>query len=145
VLPWVPSLSCIGGTCNGTQLLTPTSTLVAGGAYHSKSTEPVTVYQFNAYDYQLNVTCGSDANGSPPCHSYTNDASLLIPVNALTGNYRVMAGAAWGFSANGQTTACSGGSGVHDASGNATFGIEVYGYGYFTSYMYPGGLNLSRQ
>ena len=27
----------------------------------------------------------------------------------------------------------------------APFGIEVYGYGEYTSYMYPGGLNLTRQ
>ena len=34
---------------------------------------------------------------------------------------------------------------VHLASGTANFGIEVYGYGAYTSYMYPGGLNLTRQ
>ena len=100
-LPWVSSLSCQGGTCNGTALLTPKTVLVAGGAYHIRSTEPVTVYEFNSYDYQLNVSCGSDPNGSPPCHSYTNDASLLIPVNAMTGNYRVLAGATWGFNNGG--------------------------------------------
>ncbi len=33
-------------------------------------------------------------------------------------------------------------SSVHTATGNQPFGIEVYGYGYFTSYMYPGGLDL---
>jgi hypothetical protein len=103
-LPWVSSVSCQGGSpCNGSAFQTPTTALIAGGAYHIKSTEPITVYEFNAYDYQLNVSCSSDPNGSPPCHSYTNDASLLIPVNALTGNYRVAAGASWGFS-NGATT-----------------------------------------
>ncbi|HEY6463649.1 MAG TPA: IgGFc-binding protein, partial [Polyangiaceae bacterium] len=34
---------------------------------------------------------------------------------------------------------------VHTASSVALFGIEVYGYGAYTSYMYPGGLNLTRQ
>ena len=34
--------------------------------------------------------------------------------------------------------------GVHSAAGTAPFGIEVYGYGSYTSYMYPGGLNLIR-
>ena len=36
-------------------------------------------------------------------------------------------------------------TGVHAASGTAPFGIQVYGYGAYTSYMYPGGLNLTRQ
>ncbi len=34
----------------------------------------------------------------------------------------------------------SGGS--HHISGTAEFGIVVYGFGEFTSYMYPGGLDL---
>jgi IgGFc binding protein len=82
-LPWVPAISCGSGTCNvdGGQPPAPTTGLFAGGGYHIRSTQPVTVYQFNARDYQI----GSD-------YSYSNDASLLIPVNALTGNYRV---AAW--------------------------------------------------
>jgi hypothetical protein len=78
VLPWEAPLSCGAGTCNGGQPAAPTTAIVSGGAYHIKSTEPVTVYQFNARDYQV----GSS-------FSYTNDASLLIPVNALTGNYYV--------------------------------------------------------
>ena len=36
-------------------------------------------------------------------------------------------------------------NGVHNASSATPFGIEVYGYGSYTSYMYPGGLNLTRQ
>jgi hypothetical protein len=32
--------------------------------------------------------------------------------------------------------------GTHSMKGNANFGIVVYGYGSYTSYMYPGGLNL---
>ena len=34
---------------------------------------------------------------------------------------------------------------VHQATATVPFGIEVYGYGAYTSYMYPGGLNLNRQ
>ena len=34
------------------------------------------------------------------------------------------------------------GSGNHQATGDMPFGINVYGYGQFTSYLYPGGLNL---
>ena len=32
--------------------------------------------------------------------------------------------------------------GAHAISGTAEFGIVVYGFGEFTSYMYPGGLDL---
>jgi hypothetical protein len=77
-LPWVPQLSCGVGPCNASQPLAPSTTLMTNGAYHIKSTEPITVYQFNARDYQVGGA-----------FSYTNDASLLIPVNAMTGNYRV--------------------------------------------------------
>ena len=31
---------------------------------------------------------------------------------------------------------------VHTMSSSAAFGIVVYGYGMYTSYMYPGGLDL---
>ncbi len=91
-LPWESSISNTTGTLKQT-----------GGAYHIKSTEPVTVYQFNARDYQINVTCASDLS-SPPCHSFTNDASLLIPVNALTGNYYVVTHPDWNASADGYTS-----------------------------------------
>ncbi|HTQ43408.1 MAG TPA: IgGFc-binding protein [Polyangiaceae bacterium] len=85
-LPWVSSLSCPGGGCTGALPPMPGTVVVAGGAYHIKSTEPVTVYQFNAYDYTLNGN-----------YSFTNDASLLIPVNAMTGNYYVMGHPTWGY------------------------------------------------
>lgn len=49
--------------------------------------QPITVYQFSPIDYQLN---GSLA--------YTNDASLLLPTNAWTGNYLVATYQAWQFS-----------------------------------------------
>ena len=38
----------------------------------------------------------------------------------------------------------SGCTGAHTASSSSPFGIQVYGYGSYTSYMYPGGLNLTR-
>src|ERR1700722_12683995 len=75
VLPWVPALS-----------MASTTAKVAGGAYHIRSTEPVTVYQFNARDYCVpSPSCTTTANGST--YSYTNDASLLLPVNAMTETY----------------------------------------------------------
>ena len=35
-------------------------------------------------------------------------------------------------------------SDVHTVEGGASFGATVYGYGQYTSYMYPGGLDLQR-
>ncbi|MGM0597452.1 MAG: IgGFc-binding protein [Myxococcota bacterium] len=49
------------------------------GAYHIRSSLPITVYQFNPYDYTLNEHT-----------SNSNDASLLLPTPVLTGNYLVM-------------------------------------------------------
>ncbi len=51
---------------------------VTGGAYHLVSDLPVTVYQFNPFDFRV----GSN-------YSYTNDASLVLPVHVLTENYMV--------------------------------------------------------
>jgi hypothetical protein len=59
------------------------------------SSVPVTVYQFNALEYKgVGGPPGKDwssclALGLTGCFSYTNDASVLIPVAAMTGNYRV--------------------------------------------------------
>jgi hypothetical protein len=35
-----------------------------------------------------------------------------------------------------------GDAGNHHISGTLPFGIQVYGYGQYTSYWYPGGLDL---
>ena len=61
-LPWVPEL---------TKGLGPTKRVV-DGAYRLRSDRPVTVYQYNLL-----------------YASATNDASLLLPVNAWTGDYLV--------------------------------------------------------
>jgi phage baseplate assembly protein gpV len=58
-LPWVATLKQTGA-----------SKLVVDGAYRLRSTQPVTVYQYNPLEYQK---AGS--------FSYTNDASLLMPTN----------------------------------------------------------------
>lgn len=65
------------------------SELIAGGAYHVKSTRPVTVYQFNPLEFQIKDPGGCPKLGSPDCNSYTNDASLLLPINALGNEYFV--------------------------------------------------------
>jgi hypothetical protein len=54
--------------------------LARGGAYHLVSTRPVTVYQFNALEYQV----GQE-------YSYTNDASLLLPSHVVKDRYLVLA------------------------------------------------------
>ena len=54
------------------------SALVHGGAYHVTTTAPVTVYQFNPLQY----VSGAE-------YSESNDASLLLPVAALDGDYVV--------------------------------------------------------
>jgi hypothetical protein len=71
-----------------------TSVSSTGGAYHLVSSLPVTVYQFNALEYagQGGPSGKSWAScpGGSTCYSYSNDASLLLPSTAMTGNYRIM-------------------------------------------------------
>ncbi len=67
-LPWVDALA------KGTG---PTA-LVVDGAYRLRSTQPVTVYQYNPLNADV-----------------TNDASLMLPVNTWTGNYLVAAWQHW--------------------------------------------------
>ncbi len=79
-LPWVESLklcNLVSPSGCSTPSLTPLA--VSKGAYHLRTTGPVTVYQFSPLDY-------TDGAGS---YTYTNDASLLLPANALTGRYMV--------------------------------------------------------
>jgi hypothetical protein len=68
---------------------------------------PVTVYQFNALEYRgVGGPPGKDWSscpgttggpGCPPigCFSFSNDASLLVPSTALTGNYRIVGPQGW--------------------------------------------------
>ncbi|APR81918.1 Hemagglutinin/hemolysin-related protein [Minicystis rosea] len=102
-LPWVEALKGIDpGPCDPNPPY-DTSVRADGGAYHLVSSRPVTVYQFNALEYQGkggppgkdwsacpgDVMCGDQ----PPtgCFSFTNDASLLLPSTAMTGSYRITA------------------------------------------------------
>ena len=88
-LPWVQALSQ-----NPDPQSPPDekSVLVPNGAYHLTSTVPVTVYEFNPLEFELpsTATC-QDQLGGPTCHSYTNDASLLLPTPALNTEYIVAA------------------------------------------------------
>jgi hypothetical protein len=101
-LPWVPELKGPdANSCGGTPPFA-NSVIVRGGAYHLTSSVPVTVYQFNALEFRAKggppgkdwsdclgyALCPSE--GEPVgCFSFTNDASLLLPSTAMTGNYRV--------------------------------------------------------
>lgn len=98
-LPWVAELK--GGdqdSCQRPPAPEPTK-LVPGGAYRLRSTRPVSVYQFNPLEYELDpipegCPLRAECPGSPPrdegCLSFSNDASLLLPINALTGSYGVL-------------------------------------------------------
>ncbi|MBN1653227.1 MAG: IgGFc-binding protein [Deltaproteobacteria bacterium] len=61
----------------------PRSVKVKDGAYRISSSVPVTAYQFNPLRFQEEVD-------NERYYSHTNDASLLLPTQALTGNYVVM-------------------------------------------------------
>ncbi len=54
------------------------------GGFHVRTSLPVTVYQFNPYDFVIGGT-----------NSYTNDASLLLPAQVLSQNYLVMSRPTW--------------------------------------------------
>ncbi len=54
------------------------SVTAAGGAYHIQSDTPITVYQFNPLEYQAGTE-----------FSFSNDASLLIPTNAMGTEHMV--------------------------------------------------------
>lgn len=116
-LPWVPELKGPDfDECTSALPLNGTARVV-NGAYHLTSSVPVTVYQFNALEYA--------AQGGPPgknwascpasqcifpveCFSYSNDASLLLPAPALTGNYRVIGYGGWDKANIGSTVTITG-------------------------------------
>ncbi|MSP15360.1 MAG: hypothetical protein EXR73_01895 [Myxococcales bacterium] len=81
-LPWVEALKACTQFSFGDPFIVEcgaqqnNGALARRGAYHLRSTQPVTVYQFNPLDY---------ATGG--IFSYTNDASLLLPTNVWSGNY----------------------------------------------------------
>lgn len=78
-LPWVNSLKlCAQPTWSQCLSGHPNSSRTDNGSYHLRSTQPVTVYQFNPLDY---------FEPGNPENSYTNDASLLFPTNAWRYEY----------------------------------------------------------
>jgi IgGFc binding protein len=100
-LPWVPALKGSDfDNCTNWQGSTA-SVFVTKGAFHLTSTNPVIVNQFNALEFrgvggppQKNWRAcpgdqSCDAGTSDGCYSFSNDASILLPTTALTGNYRI--------------------------------------------------------
>ncbi|HEY5945249.1 MAG TPA: IgGFc-binding protein [Kofleriaceae bacterium] len=79
-LPWQNALklcqSVSQNDCIFQAGLTKSAALAPKGAYHLRSTSPVTVYQFSPLQY----TKGSE-------FSYSNDASLLLPTNVWRTKY----------------------------------------------------------
>ncbi|MBI5489796.1 MAG: IgGFc-binding protein [Deltaproteobacteria bacterium] len=74
-LPW------IDGQSFGIPGSSWTSIAKTDGAYRLRSDLPVTVSQFNPFEYSVtDPTLG-------PTFSYTNDATLLLPSHVLTGDY----------------------------------------------------------
>ncbi|MEW5851458.1 MAG: IgGFc-binding protein [Myxococcota bacterium] len=87
-LPWVDELK--GGDFD--ELVVPplpgASRVVVDSAYRLRSTLPVTVYQFSPLEYRLDNV--ANCPGDPPCRSFSNDASLLLPSHVLGTSYTVM-------------------------------------------------------
>jgi hypothetical protein len=108
-LPWVSELK--GGDQDACQKPPPAGAtqLVTGGAYRLRADHPVSVYQFNPLEYELDPTPAgcplrNDCPGRPPrpdegCLSFSNDATLLFPTNVLTGSYTTLS---WPSTAAGQ-------------------------------------------
>ncbi len=94
ILPWVADLKGPEFSRVNTSLgRVSTSVRVNAGAYHVTSSVPVTAWQFNTLEYQKPLAgisaCGTSF-GTMNCFSTSNDASLLLPSTAMTGNYRVI-------------------------------------------------------
>lgn len=103
-LPWVAALKGPAADSCGRPTSITSSVRVDGGAYHLVTTKPITLYQFNALEYQGAggpagkdwstcpglTPCETRDGGAVGCFSFTNDASLLLPTTALTGTYRVV-------------------------------------------------------
>jgi hypothetical protein len=103
-LPWVPELKGPDADMCGASAPVNGTIRAPGGAYHLTSTVPVTVYQFNALEYKgAGGPPGKNWSACPGlscplaigCFSFSNDASLLLPATAFTGNYRIVGPPAW--------------------------------------------------
>ena len=108
ILPWVKELT-LQPDCGGLLGCTPkneASTQLPDGAYHLVSDLPVTVYQFSPLQFEKpqNATCQDPLPMGNTCHSYTNDASLLLPTTVLRDEYIVISRQTFGVGRGGNTT-----------------------------------------
>jgi hypothetical protein len=94
-LPWVDALKgpSLPKACTTAAAMTA-SVLARGSAYHLKSSRPVAAYQFNPLEFRAAGgpagkvwSCVASPSPDCECNSFSNDASLLLPKNALTSNY----------------------------------------------------------
>ena len=98
-LPWVDAINppAVADREYGIAYPMAASIKSTGAAYHLVSSMPVVVYQFNPLEYKAAggpvgkkwTMCEAQAGGTADCYSVSNDASLLLPSTAMTGNYRV--------------------------------------------------------
>ncbi len=111
-LPWVSALKGVGLGAGSSSEAFTSSIVAKKSAYHVVSSVPVVVYQFNPLEYAgKGGPNGKSWSGCPElsgvgtgCFSYSNDASLLMPSTAWTGNYRI--------------------AGIHGSSSNGLFGKQ---------------------
>jgi hypothetical protein len=136
-LPWVAPLKGPDTDNCGTATPMTASVLARGAAYHLVSSIPVTVYQFNALEYvgqggpsgkswascPGNTVCTQDLQ-AVGCYSFSNDASLLLPSTAMTGNYLVVGHGGWSAAMMGATTS------ITATAANTTVTIKVSSTGH---------------
>jgi hypothetical protein len=128
-LPWVVDLVQLNPNCVQIgEFCIPwdaaVSTLRRGGAYHVHSDGPITAYQFNPLTF-------SRPNG---LYSYTleMDGVALRGSSSDVGGFTVY------------TLPIAPGDHRLVSPGGQGIGLKVYGVAPYTSYMYPGGLDLRR-
>jgi len=141
-LKWVAPLKGADTDNCGVATALPGSVLARAAAYHLVASVPVTVYQFSALEYTGqggapgknwgacpgNTICASYGQ-AVGCYSFSNDASLLLPSTAMTGNYRVTGHAGWGAAMLGPTAS------ITATTNNTTVTVKVSS----TGSVAPGG------
>src|SRR5258705_9550916 len=115
-----------GGTLNGDPAMT---VAVANAQYR-------TSYAFTApNNYYINwATIVAPTGNSVTVDSTTVSSSSFTSIGTSGYGYYH-----YKICDNGGSPTCTSSSSNHTASSTGSFGIQVYGYGSYTSYWYPGG------